>query len=91
MGNPAGNLPLDTNCCSANSTPVPKQVPKVVMDSGAAPPNRGMTAATIHTMVVSLHLSDTSIAMPAKGVPAFVTLTYNQREAGQPATFATRT
>jgi RHS repeat-associated protein len=93
MGNPSGNLPLDTNCCSAtstpNSTPVPKQVPKLVMDTDAAPPNRGMTAATIHTMVVSLHLSDTSIGYaPQKGVPAFVTLTYNQREAGQPATFS---
>jgi RHS repeat-associated protein len=56
--------------------------------SDTAPPPQ-MTVANAHKMVVSLHLSDTPVGYkPQKGSPVFSFITYNQREAEQPATFA---
>jgi RHS repeat-associated protein len=49
----------------------------------------GMCGYNIIEMVVSLNLTDTPVGYaPPKGPPVFVTLTYNQREASQPAAFA---
>jgi RHS repeat-associated protein len=46
----------------------------------------GMTVCNAHTMVVSLNLTDTPLGYaPQKGQPVFVQLSYNQREAMQPA------
>lgn len=48
----------------------------------------GMVEANFHSMLVSLNLTDTPIGYkPPKGPSVFVTLTYNQREANQPAVF----
>ncbi|HSB97888.1 MAG TPA: RHS repeat-associated core domain-containing protein, partial [Spongiibacteraceae bacterium] len=56
--------------------------------SDSGPPNGGMCGANFHSMVVSLNLTDTPVGyQPPKGPSVFVTLTYNQREAYQPATF----
>jgi len=79
MGLTTNNLPGETMCvsCALNATAEPTKIP-----------NHGMTVANAHTMVVSLNLSDTSIGyQPQKGPAAFTTLTYNQREAVQPANF----
>lgn len=52
------------------------------------PPHKGMCGANYHSMVISLNLTDTPVGYaPPKGSPVFFTLTYNQREAYQPATF----
>jgi len=58
-------------------------------DKGHPPcPNTGMCGANFHSMVLSLNLVDTPVGYaPPKGPSVFVTLTYNQREANQPATF----
>lgn len=49
---------------------------------------RGMCVANAHTMLVSLNLSDVPVGYePQKGPSALIRLTYNQREAFQPATF----
>jgi RHS repeat-associated protein len=49
----------------------------------------GMCVAAAHTMVVSLNLNDTPVGyVPQKGSPVQTTLTYNQRDSAQPATFA---
>ncbi|HVK55983.1 MAG TPA: cysteine peptidase family C39 domain-containing protein, partial [Burkholderiales bacterium] len=51
--------------------------------------NRGMCGYNFTEMTVSLNLSDTPVGYrPPKGPAAFVTLTYNQREASQPANFS---
>lgn len=51
--------------------------------------NRGMCRYRFTEMVVSLRLKDTPVGYrPPKGAPVFVTLTYNQREATQPANFS---
>ncbi len=48
----------------------------------------GMATYAVHTMVVSLNLTDTPVGYtPPKGPDAHTTLTYNQREAFQPAVF----
>jgi YD repeat-containing protein len=47
---------------------------------------RGMCGYNFTEMVVSLNLNDTPVGYaPPKGPPVYVTLTYNQREASQPA------
>ncbi|HSB97277.1 MAG TPA: RHS repeat-associated core domain-containing protein [Spongiibacteraceae bacterium] len=59
-------------------------------DEKGHPPcsNPGMCGANFHSMVLSLNLVDTPVGYaPPKGPSVFVTLTYNQREANQPATF----
>jgi RHS repeat-associated protein len=51
--------------------------------------DKGMCDYNIHEMLVSLNLQDTPVGYaPPKGPAAYVTLTYNQREASQPATFS---
>ncbi|HTS48202.1 MAG TPA: RHS repeat-associated core domain-containing protein [Bryobacteraceae bacterium] len=48
-----------------------------------------MATYGFHEMVVSVHIVDTPVGYaPPKGPPVEVTLTYNQREAFQPATFS---
>jgi RHS repeat-associated protein len=48
-----------------------------------------MTVANAQLMVVGLNLQDTPVGyMPQKGLPAQVTISYNQRESEQPATFS---
>lgn len=47
-----------------------------------------MTVADAHAMVVSLNLQDTPVGYdPQVGLPAKTTISYNQRESNQPATF----
>ena len=49
----------------------------------------GMPRYNVHGMVVSLNLVDTPVSYrPPKGPPVDFTLTYNQREAYQPANFS---
>ena len=49
----------------------------------------GMCGYNINESVVSLTLKDTPVGyLPAKGPSAKISLTYNQREAGQPANFS---
>ncbi len=49
-------------------------------------PNIGMCGYRVHAMLVSLNLNDTPVGYaPAIGPPAYVTLTYSQRDAFQPA------
>lgn len=55
--------------------------------SGGCPPKKGMAGYTFHTMRASLSVSDTPILISAPyGPSAGLTVTYNQREAYQPAT-----
>src|SRR5262249_39474669 len=50
--------------------------------------NCGMCGYNVTEMLVSLNLKDTPVGYaPPKGPPVYVTVTYNQREAGQPANF----
>lgn len=52
------------------------------------PVRMGMCGYNAHTMLGSLHLTDIPVGYaPPKGPPVFIQLTYNQREANQPATF----
>ncbi|MEJ0062753.1 MAG: RHS repeat-associated core domain-containing protein [Alphaproteobacteria bacterium] len=80
---------------SQSGTTVPYGT-KINADSGvsaeaptAAPKcTHGMCGANAHSMAVSLNLTDTPIGyQPQKGPGVFVSLTYNQREDSQPATF----
>ena len=51
--------------------------------------NCGMCGVNAHAISVSVNLSDTPVGyVPQKGPSVKVTLTYNQREAGQPANFS---
>jgi YD repeat-containing protein len=53
---------------------------------GCSPRSGGMCGYDFTEMVVSLNLNDSPVGYaPPKGPPAYVTLTYNQREASQPA------
>ena len=53
------------------------------------PCGRGMCDYNVQEMLVSLNLNDTPVGYaPPVGPPAYVTLTYNQREAFQPANFS---
>ena len=50
---------------------------------------KGMCVASAMSMLVSLNLNDNPVGYrPSKGPSAQVSLTYNQREAGQPAVFS---
>jgi RHS repeat-associated protein len=50
---------------------------------------RGMCDYNVQEMVVSLNLEDTPAGyVPPKGPPVYLTVDYNQREAGQPAIFS---
>jgi RHS repeat-associated protein len=53
-----------------------------------SPKQPGMADYDVHTMLVSLILTDTPLSYhPPKGHPIHFTLRYNQREANQPANF----
>src|SRR6202022_256857 len=57
----------------------------------AMPPNPKcpMCGYNVSEMVVSLNLKDMPVGYaPPKGPPVYVAVTYNQREAGQPANFS---
>ena len=84
-------------CANAGASPKdsgqPNAQPKIQESNGAEfypyAGIRGMCGYDITEMTVSLNLNDTPVGYaPPKGPPAFVTLTYNQREDSQPATFA---
>jgi RHS repeat-associated protein len=50
--------------------------------------DKGMASVNAHLMTVSLNIVDTPVGYnPPVGPPVHFTLTYNQREAGQPANF----
>jgi RHS repeat-associated protein len=96
---PAGPLPMGWQAVSeaeGNSVwgkGVPNQVdptrtrpydPTTCPDGGGG----GLTVASAQLMVCGLHLKDTPLFYtPPKGPAVRFTLTYNQREAGQPTTF----
>ena len=49
---------------------------------------RGMATYSFHTMLVSLHITDTPVGYtPPYGLPIDFRAVYNQREAGQPSNF----
>jgi RHS repeat-associated protein len=49
---------------------------------------KGMANYSFHTMLVSLHITDTPVGYtPPYGLPIDFRATYNQREAGQPSNF----
>ncbi len=49
----------------------------------------GMSGYNVHEMVVSLNINDTPVGYkPPRGPDVHVTVTFNQREANQPANFA---
>ena len=56
---------------------------------GATCKGKGMAVSDAHLMVVSLNITDTPLGYsPPIGPPVHFTVTYNQREAGQPANFS---
>lgn len=58
-------------------------------DPQSCPAGGGMAAANAHLMVVSLNIVDTPVGYrPPVGPAVRFTVTYNQREANQPATFS---
>ena len=78
MGFPAGTDPSDTK---PNDD---KTKPDACTGTGG-----GMCGYNFSELTVSLNLSDRPVGYaPPIGPPAYVTLTYNQREAGQPANFS---
>ena len=83
-----GTTVSDTTCCTdpSPSDPIPNSTPEST--SGSVGVN-GMTTAHPTPMVVSLNLSDTPVGyVPQKGVSSTVGLSYNSREAEQPATLS---
>ena len=74
--NNGGTTPTDPKTCNPPNPPT----------SNA--PHDPMCTVNAHTMVVSLNLTDTPVGYrPQKGPSAYESLTYNQREAEQPANF----
>jgi RHS repeat-associated protein len=76
----AGNTSVDETNATA---------PEDVKNCCSSPtPVSGMPQYAVHSMLVSLNIVDTPVAYtPPKGPAVPVTLTYNQRDANQPATF----
>ena len=73
---PSDDTAIDNNNCGGGCQP-----------SCSTP--GGMCGYNVTEMVVSLNLKDTPVGYtPPKGPPVLVTITYNQREAGQPANFS---
>ena len=74
-----------SNCGAGNGgdDPAPREVPE-------GSPFVGMTVATPQFLDLSLHMQDTPVGYkPQVGkMGQFTTITYNQREYGQPATFS---
>jgi RHS repeat-associated protein len=80
---PGTVMPTDTHSCPGDTPQVSGQ------KSSCTPQEKGMTAANVVMMPVSLNLVDTPVGYrPQKGPSALVTLFYNQREDQQPANFS---
>lgn len=81
-GNTSANDPDATRPTDKKRPDCPPQT------SGGVPAATGMPVAAAHLMTVSLNLVDAPLGYtPAIGPSVVFTLTYNQREAGQPSTF----
>jgi RHS repeat-associated protein len=79
----AASVPTVTSSC-----PFCNALPTVNSAVNRAP-GIGMSVVDAHAMVVSLNLNDTPVGYrPQKGLPTYATVTYNQREAEQPAVFS---
>ena len=100
MGQTAGSIPgatkaQDLNACNCSASAggtqhsLPSSANQSIQNSNAAPgKNQMMADYNIKEMLVSLNLTDTPVGYaPPKGPPVYVTLTYNQLEANQPASF----
>ena len=73
----AGNQPTCASCSGAGSA-----------GGGTTPPTLGMARYSVHSMLVSLNIQDTPLHYsPAYGPAVDFTVTYDQRESQQPATF----
>jgi RHS repeat-associated protein len=87
MGAPGWEQPHNTQP-SNKKTGCPEKSPNASVGS-VAPESKGMCAYNIHAALVSLNLVDGPVGYaPPKGSPVFVNITYNQREAFQPAVFS---
>jgi YD repeat-containing protein len=83
----------DKQCCGAQNSgtsdiDAPKSTPAPQAQSCPACP-QGMTVASSHVAIVSLHLADTPVGYhPQIGIPNVTALFYNSREDEQPATMS---
>lgn len=95
---PAGPLPAgwslvtDTEAASiwgkGNTTANDPDATRPTDDKSCEGSSAGMPVASAHLMAVSLNLEDTPLGYsPPVGPAVVLTLTYNQREAGQPSSF----
>lgn len=86
FSDPARTRPNDQKACDCKN---PSPDDDNAGDAGADTPSVGMPTYNVHAMLVSLNFVDTPISYrPPKGPPVNFTLTYNQREAYQPANFS---
>jgi RHS repeat-associated protein len=85
---PDDDTPDDPTCdCDGGSSAAGDSAP-AESDEGSAD-SEGMTRYVFSEMLNSLRLQDTPVGyVPPKGPPVPVTITYNQREASQPANFS---
>jgi len=91
-GNPPSSNPLATHQCSVDSNSLPGMSLPPPPGSGGgmsmAPTAMGMCASKAQQVPVSVTINDTPVGYAAtKGPSVKITLTYNQREATQPANF----
>lgn len=86
FSDPARTRPNDQKACDCKNLSPDDDSAE---GAGADAPSVGMPSYNVHAMLVSLNLVDTPISYrPPKGPPVNFTLTYNQREAYQPANFS---
>lgn len=91
MGNTTVNQPGSTTPADKdlNDDPAPDDVTSDDEGTGDKDPGCGMCVVNAKTMLVSLTLKDTPVGyQPQKGPAVRIRLTYNQREASQPAVFS---
>ncbi|SEG15179.1 YD repeat-containing protein, partial [Nitrosospira multiformis ATCC 25196] len=87
MGQTSVNQPGTTQKLDSNLTCSNPKGPVPLTGSAASPP--AMCVVNAKMMLVSLNLSDVPVGyQPPKGPSAKISLTYNQREASQPANFS---
>ena len=91
-GNPPSSNPLATHQCSTDSDSLPgMSLPGSGGGRGISTPGvmaKGMCASKAQQVPVSVTINDTPVGYAAaKGPSVKITLTYNQREATQPANF----
>ncbi|MHA6844620.1 RHS repeat-associated core domain-containing protein [Ralstonia syzygii] len=80
--------PADPKACDCNGNSGGAGSTTSAGDAGDGMANVGMPRYNVHAMLVSLNLVDTPVSYsPPKGPVIKLTLTYNQREANQPANF----